>query len=166
MKGTLVAFGKLKTPGVRETVDYYLRNLKPWWPIEEVELKHTSRDVQSSADRLLVQREEAETFRKLIQSKKSAGRTRLILLDETGRGFGTLEWAKKFETYRSDGTTSLFIGVGSAYGWHADLKREADVLWSFGRETLSHEIARSVLAEQLYRIYAVLNRHPYHNEGE
>ncbi len=165
MRGTLIAFGKLKTPGVRETVDYYLRNLKPWWPLEEVELKQAPREVKSSADRALNQRDEAEAFRKIISSKKTS-RSRLILLDETGKSGSTMEWATRFENYRSDGTQHLFIGVGSAYGWDASLKKEADLLWSFGRETLSHEIARAVLAEQLYRIHAVLNRHPYHNEGE
>lgn len=165
MRGTLIAFGKLKTPGVRETVDYYFRNLKPWWGLEEIELKQSSREVKSPADRLLNQREEAEAFRKTIASKK-ASRAKLILLDETGQSGSTLEWSSRFEDYRGDGTQHLFIGIGSAYGWDASLKKEADLLWSFGRETLSHEIARSVLAEQLYRIHAVLNRHPYHNEGQ
>lgn len=165
MRGTLIAFGKLKTPGVRETVDYYLRNLKPWWALEEIELKQAPRDVKSASDRQLNQRDEADAFRKIIASKKTH-RARLILLDETGKSGSTLEWSSRFESYRGDGTQHLFIGIGSAYGWDADLKKEADLLWSFGRETLSHEIARAVLAEQLYRIHAVLNRHPYHNEGE
>ncbi|MBC7387253.1 MAG: 23S rRNA (pseudouridine(1915)-N(3))-methyltransferase RlmH, partial [Cryobacterium sp.] len=55
--------------------------------------------------------------------------------------------------------------VGSSLGFSEALRGKARGLFSLGPQTLSHEIARLVLAEQLYRSFSVLRGHPYHHEG-
>jgi 23S rRNA (pseudouridine1915-N3)-methyltransferase len=52
--------------------------------------------------------------------------------------------------------------VGGADGFSTEFKRQADLLLSFSRMTMPHELARVVLLEQIYRAFTILRGHPYH----
>jgi 23S rRNA (pseudouridine1915-N3)-methyltransferase len=164
MKTFLIAYGKLKTPGARELTDYYLRNIRPWMDVTEVELPFTKVQGKSASEKLRARSEETETLRTYIEKKTTRSR-KLILLDETGKSFSTLQLTDKISTFQDSGTTEVFFVVGSSYGFSDEIRKSADLLWCLGAQTLSHEIARAVLSEQLYRIWSVLKNHPYHNEG-
>jgi 23S rRNA (pseudouridine1915-N3)-methyltransferase len=159
MRLHLLNFGKLKTPGLRETADYYLRNARPWVEIEETELKPVPVPDKSPATRVKIQTEEAE-----LVLKRLAGVRAIYLLDETGKVRRTLEWAEQVREWESVGSVGLVIG--SSLGFAPELKKKARGLLSLGPQTLSHELARVVLLEQLYRAWSVTRGHPYHNEGE
>jgi 23S rRNA (pseudouridine1915-N3)-methyltransferase len=75
----------------------------------------------------------------------------LVLLDSRG------------ETRSSDaGQQTIVFAIGPASGWSDRARREAQSILSLGRMTLPHELARLVLAEQLYRAFTILAGHPYH----
>jgi 23S rRNA (pseudouridine1915-N3)-methyltransferase len=57
----------------------------------------------------------------------------------------------------------LIFAVGPADGWSEKGCARANLLLSFGRITLPHQLARVVLAEQLYRAFTILAGHPYHS---
>lgn len=164
MKLYLVAFGKLKAPGIRETVDYYVRNAKAFCAIEEVELKALPVPDKSPATRALIQAKEAELLEERLGKLLSA-RGIFLLLDEKGKGAITLEWANQLRGYEDGSVPEVAFCVGSSLGFSDALKKKARGLFSLGPQTLSHEIARLVAAEQLYRALSVMRGHPYHHEG-
>ena len=164
MKTFLIAFGKLRTPGARELTDYYLRNVKPWTEVVEVELPTTKISAKSPAEKARARAEEEATLSALLE-KRTTRNARLVLLDERGKNFSTTALSGMTEKYRDGGVTELFFAIGSSYGFSEALRKRADVLWCLGEQTLSHELARAVVAEQLYRVWSVLKGHPYHNEG-
>lgn len=86
-----------------------------------------------------------------------------VVLDERGERLTTRELAVRMGTWRQAGRDVGFI-IGGADGTAAALKSEADLLWSLSTLTLPHQLARIVLAEQLYRAMSMLGRHPYHRE--
>jgi len=55
--------------------------------------------------------------------------------------------------------------IGAADGFDDAARSEADLLFSFGRATWPHLLARAMLAEQLFRATSILANHPYHREG-
>jgi 23S rRNA (pseudouridine1915-N3)-methyltransferase len=55
------------------------------------------------------------------------------------------------------------LAIGPADGWSAEARQRADLLLSLGRMTLPHQLARVVLAEQVYRAFTILAGHPYHS---
>lgn len=164
MKLYLVAFGKLKAPGIRETVDYYVRNTKAFSPIEEIELKALPVPDKSPATRALIQEKEASLLTDKLGSLLSS-RGVFYLLDEKGKAASTQEWAKAFQTLEDGSVPEVAFCIGSSLGFSETLRKKARGLFSLGPQTLSHEIARLVLAEQLYRGFSVLRGHPYHHEG-
>jgi 23S rRNA (pseudouridine1915-N3)-methyltransferase len=153
VKVTLLAFGKLKNPGLRDAQDYYLslgRSILGG-ALAEVELKTSSKP--------------GEETTRVRERLPRSGKWALILMDERGQSHRTTEWAQALKKIRDQGTSELFFAVGSSYGFSEDLRKEAHALWSLGPQTLPHELARVVLTEQIYRSFSLLLGHPYHHEG-
>ncbi len=96
---------------------------------------------------------------------KSAARTpaHLILLDSRGKPLTSEEFAQHLGAIRNQGTQRLIFAIGPADGWSRASLNRAQLLFSLGRITLPHELARAVLAEQLYRALTILAGHPYHS---
>jgi 23S rRNA (pseudouridine1915-N3)-methyltransferase len=86
-----------------------------------------------------------------------------ILMDSRGRQFTSEEFAAQLGRLRDDGTQRLVLAIGPADGWSAAARQRANLLFSLGRITLPHQLARVVLAEQVYRALTILAGHPYHS---
>ena len=103
-----------------------------------------------------------EALLKLVE--KSAGRTRpvFVILDQQGRLFTSEDFAGLLRDQQNRGAQNLIFAVGPADGFQQSTRHMADLVVSFGKITLSHELARVVLLEQLYRGFTILHGHPYH----
>ena len=157
----VLAFGRMKTPGLSDTRDYYLRNISRWVSIEESEMKARAVNDSSVPERNRVQQLEAEDLQKKVQLANNP-RDLLILLDEKAKGANTIHWVDKFQNWENSAHTRLNLVIGSSRGFSSDIHSQAHGSLSLGPQTLSHELARIVLLEQIYRVYSVINRHPYH----
>ena len=73
------------------------------------------------------------------------------------------EFAERLGYLRDNGTQHLVLAIGPADGWSAAARQRANLLLSLGRMTLPHQLARVVLAEQVYRALTILAGHPYHS---
>jgi len=89
----------------------------------------------------------------------------LVLLDEKGETLSSLAFARKLEGWRDGGAREAQFRIGGADGFDDAQRAPADLLWSFGRATWPHLLARAMLAEQLFRAVSILANHPYHREG-
>jgi 23S rRNA (pseudouridine1915-N3)-methyltransferase len=87
----------------------------------------------------------------------------LILLDSRGRQLTSEAFAAQIGCHRDNGTQTLVLAIGPADGWSNAARARAGLLLSFGAITLPHELARAVLAEQVYRALTILAGHPYHS---
>ena len=87
----------------------------------------------------------------------------LVLLDSRGKQLSSEDFAALLGRLRDSGTQRLVLAIGPADGWSAAARTRANLLLSFGPITLPHELARVVLAEQVYRALTILAGHPYHS---
>jgi 23S rRNA (pseudouridine1915-N3)-methyltransferase len=85
-----------------------------------------------------------------------------ILLDSLGKQYRSEEFAEVLGRLRDDGAQRVVLAVGPADGWSAAGRERGNILLSLGRMTLPHQLARVVLAEQVYRALTILGGHPYH----
>jgi len=85
-----------------------------------------------------------------------------ILLDSRGQQYTSDEFAAQLGRIRDDGIQRLVLAIGPADGWSQTARQRANLLFSLGRMTLPHQLARVVLAEQVYRALTILAGHPYH----
>jgi 23S rRNA (pseudouridine1915-N3)-methyltransferase len=86
-----------------------------------------------------------------------------VLLDSRGKQLTSEEFATRLGTLRDGGTQRLVLAIGPADGWSPAALQRADLLLSLGKMTLPHQLARVVLAEQVYRGLTILAGHPYHS---
>jgi len=96
-----------------------------------------------------------------LQENRSTN-TGLILLDERGKDLSSSQLANWIGQRRDDGVKALLFALGGPDGHAQQLHSQTDLLLSFGRATWPHQLARILLAEQLYRAATILSGHPYH----
>jgi len=87
-------------------------------------------------------------------------RARKIFLDPEGRSIDSAQFAKIFDRAEREGQDLVFL-VGGHDGLPLAIKSQANFLFSLSPLTLPHELARAVLAEQIYRAFTTLRGHPY-----
>jgi 23S rRNA (pseudouridine1915-N3)-methyltransferase len=90
-------------------------------------------------------------------------RAHVILLDSRGQQYSSEEFASQMGRLRDEGAQRVVLAIGPADGWSAAARERANLLLSLGRMTLPHQLARVVLAEQVYRAFTILASHPYHS---
>jgi 23S rRNA (pseudouridine1915-N3)-methyltransferase len=136
--------GKSKETAFRELTAEYLKRISRYAAAESHEMS------------------DEEALLELAAGK--AGRTRpvVILLDARGRQFTSEEFADLLRDQQDRGAQNLFFAVGPADGFSDKARGAADLVLSFGKMTLAHELARIVLLEQIYRAFTILKGHPYH----
>jgi 23S rRNA (pseudouridine1915-N3)-methyltransferase len=85
-----------------------------------------------------------------------------IALDETGKDLTSEELAARLGGWRDEGRASIAFIIGGAGGLSDAVRKRADLMLRFGRQTWPHMLVRAMLAEQIYRAQQILAGHPYH----
>lgn len=151
MRLRLIWVGKTRSEPLRSLVDDYLRRLSRFARCEVTELREGA-----GADDRAVMAEEG----KRIGDALAAG-SFVVLLDVEGRQWSSPELAAELERWQNEGRKEVAFVVGGHLGVADEVRARSDVRWSLSRLTLTHEMARVVLAEQLYRGYTILRGLPY-----
>ena len=156
MRVTIVTVGHRMPAWVQEGFHEYARRMPPEIRVELVELKPEERGAAKSAEKAKA----AEGAR--ILAAVPPGAT-LLALDERGKSVSTQGLSVMLSGWMRDGSHPLFV-IGGADGLDAAVRERADKLLSLSALTLPHGLVRVLLAEQLYRAWSILARHPYHRE--
>ena len=97
---------------------------------------------------------------KLIKATPLNGK--LILLDEQGENLSSADLAKLILEWEENNISIVNFAIGGAYGNGEEIKKKADKIIAFGRQTWPHQMVKMMVAEQVYRIDTLLKGHPYH----
>jgi 23S rRNA (pseudouridine1915-N3)-methyltransferase len=151
MKLRLVWVDKTRDPQIAELLQHYLQRLNKYVKYEIHEIG-PARAAQST----IALANEAKQIQKVL-----ATTTYRIVLDETGKQWTSQALADFLAQQQLRGTGELAFIIGSHQGLAAELKQTADLQLALSRLTLTHEMARLLLAEQLYRAYTIISGHPY-----
>lgn len=151
MKLHVIAVGKLR-PALRETCDDYLRRLGKFVPVAEREVREAGR-----AGSPAKQRDDEARF--LLEALPPAATT--VVLDQGGASWSSEDLAARLDEWRIAARDVAFV-IGGAAGFAPAVLAHSDLRWSLGPLTLPHELARVIVAEQLYRASTILRGEPYH----
>jgi 23S rRNA (pseudouridine1915-N3)-methyltransferase len=151
MRLRLIWVGKTRSEPLRSLVDDYLRRLSRFARCEVTELREGA-----GADDRAVLAEEGKRIADAIPAGSF-----VVLLDVEGRQWSSQELAAELERWQNEGRREVAFVVGGHLGVSEEVRARADVRWSLSRLTLTHEMARVVLAEQLYRGFTILRGLPY-----
>jgi 23S rRNA (pseudouridine1915-N3)-methyltransferase len=151
---SVVAVGKVR--GLSEPVRTYETRAGRYWRFEVTEVSQAK---GREGDR--VQASEAEALRKRLDP-----RFRVVALTRGGRAVSSLEFARWMDECRVEAVPGIHFLIGGAFGLAPDLISGSDWALSLSSLTLPHDMARLVLAEQLYRAGTILRNEPYHKGTE
>ena len=157
MKITLLTVGRTDVEWVRKGLDLYVSRLRHYVPfslIEIPELKNVS-----ALAREQIKQKEGELVLKALKPSDC-----VILLDERGREYRSIEFASMLEDRMSRGGRDLVFVVGGAYGFSDAVYSRSDEKISLSKMTFSHQMVRTIFAEQLYRAFTIMKGAPYHHE--
>lgn len=96
--------------------------------------------------------------------KKIKSTDQLILLDENGHEFRSVEFSRFLQKKMNSGIKQLVFVIGGPYGFSNDVYKKSQGKVSLSKMTFSHQMIRLIIIEQLYRAFTILKREPYHHE--
>ena len=147
MRVTILAIGHKMPSWIQEGFTEYARRMPPEVRVELVELK-PGKDKNDEGKRMLDALPDGAT---------------LIALDERGKAVTTQGLSVMLSEWMRDASHPAFA-IGGADGHSDEVKQRAAKLICLSALTLPHQLVRVVVAEQLYRAWTILARHPYHRE--
>lgn len=154
MKFRLVTVGKPPAGPLRDAIADYEKRASRYWPLDVVEVRAEPARSRSAAE---VRRLEGE---RLLD--KVAGT--LVALDERGKVLSSEKFAQWMVGRREQAEDTTFV-IGGAFGLDEVVRERAAMLLSLSPWTLQHEMARLLLAEQLFRAGTIHRGEPYHKSG-
>ena len=157
MRVTLLTVGKTDIPWVQEGLQTYVSRLRHYVNFELRELPELKK--VSSLSRDQIKQREGEMVLKELKASDE-----LILLDERGSELRSLEFASMLEKKLSTSSRDIVFLIGGAYGFSPEVYSRADSKLSLSKMTYSHQLVRTIFAEQLYRAFTIMKGEPYHHE--
>ncbi len=146
MRINLIVIGKLKEKFLVDGVAEYIRRLKKFTTIEIREIAEC-RTVEEEGQKILS-----------LVPKDSW----LCVLDVSGVYLSSEDFAKKIATLNLSGVNNLTFAIGGAFGLSEELRRAASFRLSLSEMTFTHQMARLILVEQIYRAFKINRHEPYH----
>ena len=145
MKWKFVVVGKPSLKYARLGIDEYLKRMRKYVGVELVSVKNGTKEEEGV---------------RLLKASENSYR---IVFDERGELIDTKTLTEKINELEMDGSCKLVtVLIGGAEGHSTELRNSADLIISFGRMTIQHELALTTAVEQIYRVYTIKRGEPYH----
>ena len=153
MKITLLWVGKTRNAHLKSLIEDYLKRLQHFCELSLREVQPTRSEIAKGR---LAELEGEKLLARVDASDY------VVLLDATGKSFTTEMFATWLCRHRDQSTRNLVFVIGGHEGLSESVRRRADSCLSLSPLTFTHEMARCLLLEQIYRAFNVIQRFPYH----
>ena len=157
MRIKLLVIGKTDDKNLGQLIEKYKQRLNHYINFE-IEIIPDIKNVKN-----LSQLQQKEKEGDLILSKLK-NTDQLVLLDEKGKEFRSLDFASFLQKKMNSGIKQLVLVVGGPYGFSESVYRKTIGKVSLSKMTFSHQMIRLFIVEQLYRGFTILKNKPYHHE--
>lgn len=157
MRIKLLVIGKTDDRNLNELISVYQKRLKHYISFQLEVIP----DIKNSKNLSKDQQKEKEG--ELILSKIQ-NTDQMILLDEKGKEYKSLEFAQFLQKKMNSGIKQLVFVIGGPYGFSQEVYKKAMGKVSFSKMTFSHQMIRLFVVEQIYRGFTILRNEPYHHE--
>jgi 23S rRNA (pseudouridine1915-N3)-methyltransferase len=154
VKVVIAAVGKPRDRAIASAIEDYESRARRYWTLQSVEVK--AERAQSARDAARVMQQEGQ---RLIGALPPSAL--IVACAPDGRGMSSEAFAQWLATQRDRARDVAFV-VGGAFGLAPEVRTRAELALSLAPWTLSHELARLVLTEQVYRAGSIVAGHPYH----
>lgn len=151
MKFNIISIGKFKEEAYKSLFYEYKKRIKFDIALRELVLKKN----------LEGEKLKEEEGRLLLQNTINSN-SKTISLDERGKIITTKEFCNLVTNYQNNSISNINFIIGGSDGLSQEVRDDSDYILSFGKMVFPHLMVRVMLIEQLYRVYTLQNKHPYH----
>ncbi|MDA3838173.1 MAG: 23S rRNA (pseudouridine(1915)-N(3))-methyltransferase RlmH [Candidatus Delongbacteria bacterium] len=148
MKILFLGIGKTKHKFLIEGIERYKKLLSPFSKVEEKYLKEESKDSINTESEKLIRSIPANYYK--------------ILLDIEGKKLKSENLAKIIQEHRNSSTLGIVFIIGGSDGVNDQVRKVVDLRISFSGFTMTHQMIRLFLSEQIYRAYTIITNKKYH----
>lgn len=155
MKSVFFDFRTAKEAWFETASELYEKKINGFWPFEIISLKTLKQD--RSEIKIKIKFEHDELIKKMTSDDF------VVLFDEKGRDFDSIQFSQQLEKATLSGKKRIVFVVGGAFGVSDEIKSRAQLKVSLSKMVMNHLVAETVALEQIYRALTILNRISYHN---
>jgi 23S rRNA (pseudouridine1915-N3)-methyltransferase len=152
----ILAVGKIKEDYLKSGIKDYLTRISKNAKVTVTEV--AEEDIASGSPREIMSRE-AKKLLKYLQAKENRY---IVVLDRTGKELSSEEMSGRIETMMVNGKSSFVFVIGGALGLDESVVEIAEMRLSLSRLTFTHQMARFIILEQIYRAIKIMKNEPYH----
>ncbi|MFA5327126.1 MAG: 23S rRNA (pseudouridine(1915)-N(3))-methyltransferase RlmH [Prolixibacteraceae bacterium] len=157
MKVCLLVIGKTDEAYLQKGIDIFLKRIPHYIPFE-LKVIPDLKNSKNLSEELQKEKEGELILQQIIASDE------LLLLDEQGFEFSSVDFARFLEKKMIAGLKRLVFVIGGPYGFSGSIYARANGKVSLSKMTFSHQMVRLIFAEQLYRAMTILKGEPYHHQ--
>lgn len=154
----IICIGNLKENYLKDAITEYSKRLKAYCDLKIIEIPEYK--ISKNPSKLTIEKalenESEKIFEKINKTDYN------IALCIEGNQFSSIDFSKIFETTSLNGYNTINFIIGSSFGLSKSIKEKADLKLSLSAMTFSHQIARVLLCEQIYRAFNILSGGKYH----
>ena len=156
MQVELIVIGKTNATYLQTGIQEYVDRLKHYLPFKLTIIPDIKNAKSLSQD--LLKSKEGDLILKMIDKSDV-----LVLLDENGKTFSSVEFSKYIQNHMLAGRKRVLFVIGGAYGFSQEVYQRANGKVGLSKMTFSHQMVRLIFVEQLYRAMTILKGEPYHH---
>ncbi len=151
----IIAVGKIKEQYLKDALKEYEKRLTPFctFSVSEIQAEQINEDALSEKYKEL----EAERILQLLKKDSY-----IITLEINGKSLSSEDFAKKLKEISNEGINEISFIIGGANGLHKKVSDISNLKLSFSKMTFTHQMARLILSEQIYRAFKINANEPYH----
>ncbi len=153
----LLAIGKTDSSELQKLIEVYQKRLQHYISFE-IDLIPDLKKTKNLSE------EQQKTKEGELILKKLAPTDVLILFDEKGKNYSSVEFANYLQKKMNSGIKQLVFLIGGPYGFSDEVYQKATGKISLSKMTFSHQMVRLFITEQIYRGYTILKNEPYHHQ--
>ena len=152
MRLRFIWIGRTKNEHLRLLVEDYRARLTRFVACEVIEVRESANNEQRA-----VLEDESKRIKEALERRESF----VVLLSIEGKQWSSIELATEVKKWELHSVKDVAFVVGGHFGVSSEIERRANVRWSLSRLTLTHEMARLLMIEQIYRGYTIVRGLPY-----
>ncbi len=152
----VIAIGKTDSKSLQNLISEYEKRLKHYikFQLEIIPDIKNSKNLSEGQQKV----KEGELILKKLNSSDI-----LVLLDENGKQFDSIEFSGYLQKKMNAGTKKLVLAIGGPHGFSENVYQKAQGKISLSKMTFSHQMIRLFIVEQIYRAFTILKNEPYHH---
>lgn len=157
MQIKLLAVGKTDHSAIQSLIEEYIKRVNFYIKFD-LEIIPDLKNTKSITETIQKEKEGELILKKIANSDD------LILLDENGKQYGSMDFSNFIQKKMNSGLKQLIFVIGGPYGFSDAVYQRANGKLSLSKMTFSHQMVRVFFIEQIYRAYTILRNEPYHHQ--